>query len=201
VTDAAAFLASLSRDGQVPWRYPVAGRGLLHSHTGRENHDHGRRRARSDQKNVSYLLSQIPGFQFVGAVPGPAEFDFDCGPGSLRMMPESWLAIREEQLAAVRQRDADTLVTISHACQREWCDIADSGLAVRNYISLVAKAIGCERTYETDSLGRLKRSGDLNAIVDSTKSAWTSHGLSKEEASDLTRKYSWSTKAPRSSAP
>ena len=201
VTDAAAFLASLSRDGQVPWRYPVAGRGLLHSHTGRENHDHGRRRARSDQENVSYLLSQIPGFQFVGALPAPAEFDFDCGPGSLRMGRESWLAIREEQLAAVRQRGADTLVTISHACQREWCDVADGGLAVRNYISLIAEAIGYERTYETDSLGRLKRSGDLNAIVDSTKSAWTSHGLSKEEASDLTRKYSWTTKGPRSSAP
>jgi Fe-S oxidoreductase len=201
VTDAPAFLVSLSRDGQVPWRYPVAGRAVLHSHTGRENHDHGRRRARSDQENVSYLLSQIPGFQFVGAVPAPAEFDYDCGPGSLRMERERWLAIREEQLAAVRQLGADTLVTVSHACQREWCDVADGGLAVRNYISLVAEAIGCERTYESDSLGRLKRSGDLNAIVDSTKSAWTSHGLNKKQASALTRKYSWGTKTPRSSAP
>ena len=92
-------------------------------------------------------------------------------------------------------------MAISHACQREWCDVTDDSLAVRNYISLVAEAIGCELTYETDSLGRLKRSSDLNAIVESTKSAWTSHGLNKDEASALTRKYSWSTKAPRSSAP
>jgi hypothetical protein len=201
VTDASAFLASLSRDGQVPWRHPVAGRAVLHSHVGRETHDHGRRRARSDQENVSYLLSQIPGFQFVGVVPAPAEFDYDCGPGSLRMERERWLALREEELAAVREIGADTLVTVSHACQREWCDVADAGLAVRNYISLVAEAIGCERTYETNSLGRLKRSGEPNAIVESTEFAWTTHGLNKKQASALTRKYSWGAKTPRSSAP
>ena len=67
---------------------------------------------------------------------------------------ERWLAIREEQLAAIRQRGADTLLTVSHLCQREWCDVPNDDLAVRNYISLIAEAIGCEPTYETDSLGR-----------------------------------------------
>jgi len=201
VTDAAAFLAALSRRGELPWRNAVAGRAALHSHRGRENHDAGQRRARADQGNVGYLLSQIPGLRFVGAVTSPAEFDFDCGPGSLRMERERWLALRAEQLASVRELRADTLVTVSHACQREWCDTTDSALTVRNYISLVAEAIGCSRSYESDSLGRLKRSGDLDAVVESTESAWTSHGLSKEKARAIAGKYSWGTKTPRSSAP
>ena len=201
VTDAPAFLSALSRNGQVPWRYPVKGRAALHCHTGRENHQHGQRRARSDQENVTYLLSQIPELEVAGAIQAPPGFDFDCGPGSLRMERERWLAIRDDQIDAVRQLGADTLVTVSHACQREWCDAASDGLAVRNYISLIAEAIGCQRDYETDRLGRLKRSGDPEAIVESTESAWTSHGLSKEQAARLARKYSWRTKTPRSSAP
>jgi len=201
VTDASAFLAALSRRGQVPWRNAVVGRVALHSHRGREGHAAGQRRARSDRENVSYLLSQIAGLQFLGAVPAPEEFDYDCGPGSMRMERERWLTLRTEQLGTVRQLGADKLVTVSHACQREWCDVSDGTLAVRNYISLVAEAIGCTRSYESDSLGRLKRSGDPDAIVETTQSAWTSHGLSNEQAKEVARNYSWGTKTPRSSAP
>ena len=101
---------------------------------------------------------------------------------------------------AVRELDADSLVTVSHACQREWCDLSDDTIRVRNYISLVADAIGCARNYESDTLGRLKHSRDLDALVENTESNWASHGLSKESESGC-RKYSWATKTPRSSAP
>ena len=201
VTDAPAFLAALSQRGQMPWRHTVAGRVALHSHSGRDGHEAGRRRARADQEHVSHLLTQIPGLQFLGAVTAPAEFDYDCGPSSIKVGRARWLASRAEQLDAVRQLRADTLVTVSHACQREWCDVSDDTLTVRNYISFVAEAMGCTRSYESDSLGRLKHLGDPEAVVESTEAYWTSHSLSKEQAEEIARKYDWTTPAPRSSAP
>jgi heterodisulfide reductase subunit D len=201
VTNAPTFLAGLSRRGLVPWRNAVAGRAALHCHTGREGHAAGQRRARADQENVSYLLSQIAELQFLGAVCAPAEFDYDCGPSSMRADREHWLSLRSQQMDAVRELDANSLVTVSHACQREWCDLSDDTIRVRNYISLVADAIGCTRNYESDTLGRLKHSQDLDALVENTESNWVSHGLSQEQAKAVVRKYSWTTKTPRSSAP
>jgi hypothetical protein len=153
------------------------------------------------RKNVGNLLSQIPGLQFLGAVPAPPEFDYDCGPSSSRIDRERWLSLRAKQLDAVHYLGASVLATISHACQREWCDASDETLCVRNYISFVAEAIGCARTYETDALGRAKRSGDLDILVEGPQSTWKSYDLSKEQAKDIARKYSCAIKAPRSSAP
>ena len=99
---AAQALAALSRRGLVPWRNAVAGRVALHSHKGRQGHDAGQRRARADLENVSDLLLQIPTLQFLGAVPAPEEFDYDCGPSSLRVERERWLSRRTEQRDAVR---------------------------------------------------------------------------------------------------
>src|SRR5581483_704115 len=114
VTDAPAFLTALSQRGQIPWRHAVTGRVALHCHSGREGHESGRRRARADQQHVGHLLSQILGLQVLGSVAAPAEFDYDCGPSSIRVERARWLASRAEQLNAVRQLGADTLVTVSN---------------------------------------------------------------------------------------
>ena len=102
VTNAPAFLADLSRRGLVPWRNTISGRVALHSHRGRDGHETGQRRALANQENVSTLLMQIPELQFLGAVPAPSEFDYDCGPSSMRGDRERWLSSRTEQLDAVR---------------------------------------------------------------------------------------------------
>jgi hypothetical protein len=200
VTNAAAFLSDLSRREVIPWRNPVSGRVVLHSHRGREGHQNGQRRARADRENVSYLLQQLPGVQFLGAVESPPEFDYDCGPGSLRERSR-WLTTRAELLTEIRRLGADTLVTVSHACQREWCDVSDETLTVRNYISLIAESLGCARPYETDSLGQLKHIGDPQAIVARTQANWSSHGLTERQALQIARRYDWATPAPRSVAP
>jgi hypothetical protein len=197
VTDAAAFLRNLSQRGLMPWRRPVPGRMVLHSHQGREGHEAGQRRARADRDNVSHLLQQIPGAQFLGAVEAPPECDYDCGPGSLGERSR-WLTIRGELIAESRRRGADTLITVSHACQREWCDAADGGLAIRNYISLIAESLDCGRAYQTNTLAQLKQLGDPRAIVEATRANWTSHGLTEEQAMEIARRYSWSPEAPRS---
>src|SRR5215510_7461805 len=200
VTNAPAFLRDLDQRGLIPWRNATPGRVVLHSHRGRDGHETGQRRARADRENVSYLLQQLPGVRFLGAVDSPPEYDYDCGPGSLRERSR-WLEIRAGLLAEARRLGADTLVTVSHACQREWCDAGDSTLAVRNYISLVAESLGCARTYETDTLGRLKQIEDPQAIVERTQANWSSHGLSEEQATEIARRYDWARTAPRSTAP
>lgn len=104
-------------------------------------------------------------------------------------------------MAETRQRNADTLVTVSHACQREWCDVGDETLAVRNYISLVAESLGCTRSYEVDSLGSLKRTGDPQTIIERTQANWSSHGLTEEQATEVVHQYNWERQATRSVAP
>jgi hypothetical protein len=47
----------------------------------------------------------------------------------------------------------------------------------------------------------LKRLSDRDALIESTRANWTSHGLNKEQAEEIANKYSWVTPAPRSSAP
>jgi len=200
VTNAPAFLSDLSQRGLIPWRNPTPGHMVLHSHRGRDGHETGQRRARADRENVGNLLQQLPGVQFLGAVDSPPEYDYDCGPGSLRERSR-WLETRAELLAETRRLGADTLVTVSHACQREWCDAGDSTLAVRNYISLVAESIGCVRPYETNTLGQLKQIADPHTIVERTQANWSSHGLSEEEATEIARRYDWARTAPRSVAP
>jgi heterodisulfide reductase subunit D len=201
VTNAPAFLADLSRRGLVPWRKPIPARMALHGHVGRDGHPTGQMRALTDQENVGHLLSQIPELNFLGSVSAPAEFDYDCGPGSLRVDRKRWLSLRSEQLGTPRELGADVLATVSHACQREWCDVPDDTLTVRNYISLVAESVGCVRNYESDSLGRLKRSAEADIPVKGLQPNWSSHGLSEDEARNIARKYTWKTKTPRSSAP
>jgi len=201
VTNAPAFLTDLSKRGLIPWRNFISGHLGLHSHTGREGHETGQRRAQADRENVSSLLQQLPGTQYLGAVDAPSEYDYDCGPSSLRLERSRWLEVRAKQLGEIRQLGADTLVTVSHACQREWCDAGDEALAVRNYISLVAESLGCARTYETDILGQLKHLEDPQAISKRTQANWSSHGLTERQALQIARRYSWSTPSPRSKAP
>ena len=197
---APAFLGDYCKRGLIPWRNPISRRTGLHSHTGREGHATGQRRARADRECVSYLLQQIPGVQFLGAVDAPPEFDFDCGPGSQRERLR-WLDIRARPLKETRELGADTLVTVSHACQREWCDAADDTLSVRNYISLIADSLGCERTYESNALAKLKQIGEPESIVARTESNWSSHGLAKDEAAGIAHRYNWLQSAPRSDSP
>lgn len=200
VTNAPAFLRDLDERGRIAWRHPVAGRMALHTHAGREGHAAGQRRSRADRDNVGYLLGRLPGGRYLGAVGAPPEFDFDCGP-SLSLPRERWLAIRAGLLEETRALGADTMVTVSHACQREWCDAADESLAVRNYISLIAESLGCARSYQSNTLGELKQIGEPDAIVARTEPNWSSHGLDRAEATELARRYIWLKDAPRTDSP
>ena len=114
---------------------------------------------------------------------------------------QRWLEIRDELLEWARALGADTVATISHACQREWCDAGEQTLQVRNYVSLLADALGIERDYPVDALGDYKRLADPDAIVESGRAAWSSHGLNEQQARAIAAGYTWQANSPRITAP
>lgn len=188
ITHTTQFLAEKAARGELPWTREVPCRVALHTHVGIVGHEEGARRARSDRECSAALLRSIPGVELVEEVEAPPELDYDCGAASLRVAPERFEVLRSQLLQPLRRAaTADTLVTISHACHREWCQLSDGALRVRNYISIVAEALGLPT--ESDRLGSYKRSDDLEEILDRSKAAWSSHGLDREQARVLASKY------------
>lgn len=68
-------------------------------------------------------------------------------------------------------------------------------------ISLIADALGIERDYEVDLLGTYKRQADPRQIVERGRAAWSSHGISEQQALETASKYTWAATSPRSTAP
>lgn len=188
ITHTPEFLAEKAARDELPWKREVPCRIALHTHVGMTGHEEGERRARSDRECTATLLASVPGVECVGEVEAPPELDYDCGAASLRVPPNRLEEVRSELIQPLRAAAAaDTLVTISHACHREWCQLADETLRVRNYISIVAEALGLP--VETDPLGSYKQSDDLEEILDRSESAWASHDLDREQARELASKY------------
>lgn len=201
ITHCTTFLAERAKRGELPWARSVPRRVALHTHVGREGHTAGRRRSYEDRTSCTSVLRHVPGVEVLGWVEAPPEFDYDCGTSSADVERGRWLEVRGALLEEARAMGADTLVTISHACQREWCDAGGDDLEVRNYVSLVADALGIERDYEVDLLGTFKRMADPEQIVERGRPAWSSHGLSEQQALETAGKYTWPATFPRSTAP
>lgn len=100
--------------------------------------------------------------------------------------PERFQSIRDNLVRKARELGADTLVTTYHSCHREWCGIGEGSLVVRNYISIVAEALGCA---QRDSFQEFKKLGDPKAIAAVSRPVWETHGLSEEQAKELATKY------------
>lgn len=191
VTSAAALLAGLAREGRIPWQRPTPIRAVLHSHVGVPGHHHGQRRARDDRDHGAEILRSMPGVEFLGSLDAPPELDYDCGPSSAALARSRWLDIRAGLWSTMQQSGANVVVTKSHACQREWSDLASEALDVRCYISLVADALGLVRDYASNPLAALKRSGGPDQVVQLTRPSWTSHGLTEGEAGEIAARYDW----------
>lgn len=195
------FLSQRARAGELDFKRAIPRRVVLHGHVGRDGHEVGRRRAREDRESCAEVLRRIPGVELVGVLEAPPELDYDCGTSSADLERPRWLEIRASLLARARELGADTVATISHACQREWCDAGDDTLQVRNYISLLADALGIERAYPVDALGHYKRLNDPDAIVRESRPAWSSHGLTEQRARSIADAYTWEADSPRITAP
>lgn len=186
-TDTPTFLNGLVERGLVPWQRPVPLRVALHAHAGHPDDATGRARALADRTAVARLLRTVPGIEIVEEIDAPPELSFDCGPVATKLGSARFAEIRRPNLTRAESLGVDAIVTISHACQREWCDAASDDLDVVNYISIVAEALGIPA--REDTLKRYKAGMDPAAVVNAGRAAWESHGITESEASRLAANY------------
>lgn len=182
-----ALLKDLVETGALTWSRRIDARVAIHAHQGRNDHSTGQERALADAKTTTALLGSIPGVEVVATITSPAEFDYDCGPISASMPPDEMRREQDRVIDLAVAADASTLVTISHACHREWCVRGSDDLPLRNYISLVAEGLGLAPM--TDWLQRFRSADDPEKVVDMAEAPWRSHGLSRDDAIAMARSY------------
>jgi Fe-S oxidoreductase len=188
ITHTPSFLAELAAGPEgLPWRQEVRERVVLHAHAGRDGHAEGQRRAREDREAVLSLLEAVPGLEVLDVVVSDPEMDYDCGGPSQRLPREVFRAHQRATLEQALATGADRVVTISHACQREWCGENTGQLGFRNYISIVAEALGLP--VDPDVLSMIRDGRSADEIVTLSRPAWASHGMSEDEARAMVERY------------
>ncbi len=177
IIHATAFLAE--RATELSFRRSLPARVALHAHVGKPQRE-------LDASAAVRVLQAVPGVEVVGTLSSP-DLDYQCFlPQMTRLGPEGFRAIRSDLVRKAGELGADTLATIYHSCHREWCEVGGTGSVVRNYISLVAEALGCARR---DDFQELKRLGDPASIAALSRPVWETHGLSETQAKELAAKY------------
>jgi transcriptional regulator with XRE-family HTH domain len=155
------------REGRIPWKAPVAARVLI----GRVDIGPTIRIA-SDR--AAELLARIPGAEVVGFL--------DLGDPQRQSMPktpEDVRARREELAEQVRSRGANTISFSHFSTQRILNHFASDAVAIRNPISILAEALGCEHPDRHQAAIRL---GDVDAVVDQLRPIWSSWDMSEDDA-------------------
>jgi len=177
ITHATAFLAE--RVARLSFPREVAARVAVHGHVGKPQRE-------QHANSAIRVLQALPGVEVAGTLFSP-DLDYQCSAALLTQLgPEGFTSIRDGMVRKARGLGADTLVTIYHSCHREWCEVGKTDLVVRNYISIVAEALGCARR---DYFQEFKKLGDPDAITALSRPVWETHGLSKEQATELAARY------------
>jgi Fe-S oxidoreductase len=177
ITHATTFLAE--KVARLSFRREVTTWAAVHGHVGRPQRE-------QDTNSAIRVLQALPGVEVVGTL-FSSGLDYQCYTALLTQLgPDRFRSIRDGLARKARELGADTLVTIYHSCHREWCEVGKAGLVVRNYISIVAEALGCARR---DYFQEFKKLGDPDAIAALSRPVWETHGLSKEEAKELAARY------------
>jgi heterodisulfide reductase subunit D len=188
ITHTPSFLAGLAAGPEgLPWRQEVRRRVVLHAHAGRDGHAEGERRAREDREAVLSLLRAVPGLEVLDVLVSDPEMDYDCGGAQQKLPVERFRGHQRATLERALDLGAEQVVTISHACQREWCGENTGQLGVRNYISVVAEALGLP--VEPDVLTMIRDGRSADEIVELSRMAWTSHGMTEDEARAMVQRY------------
>jgi len=177
ITHVTAFLAE--KVARLSFLREVAAQVAAHGHVGKP-------RREQDTNSAIKVLQTLPGMEVVGTLLSP-DLDYQCAAALLTQLgPDRFRSIRDGLVRKARELGADTLVTIYHSCHREWCEVGEADLVVRNYISIVAEALGCARR---DYFQEFKKLGDPDAIAALSRPVWETHGLSKEQAKELAARY------------
>lgn len=177
ISHVSAFLGE--KMAQFEFRRHLRTRAAVHTHIGAPQRER-------DAKAAIKVLQSVPGVEVVGTLSSP-DMGYQCVPNLLPQLgPERFRSIRDRLVRKAGQLGADELVTLYHSCHREWCEVGGTGLLVRNYVSIVADALGC---VHRDYFQEFKKLSTPDAIVSLSRPMWGSHGLSEEQARGLVTKY------------
>jgi heterodisulfide reductase subunit D len=177
ITHTTAYLATHA--DRLRFRQDVRRRVALHTHCGRQQQV-------ADAAAARTLLEAIPGLTVTGTIEN-SELDYHCNNVTIeRIGLERFKAIQLKLAEDAAAQGADTVATIYHSCHREWSDLDMAALALRSYISLVSEGLGIT---ESDRYQQYRRNGDVDTIVAAAREAWSSHGLTEEQARELARKH------------
>jgi Fe-S oxidoreductase len=188
ITHTPNFLVDLLRRPEgLPWRKEVRERVVLHAHAGKTGHAEGERRAREDRESVLALLRAVPGLEVLDVVISDPEMGFDCGGAALMLARDVFRTHQRATIERARALGADKIVTISHACQREWCGENTGQLGFRNYISIIAEALGLP--VDPDMLSMFRDGRSPQEILEQSRASWASYGMTEDEAREMIGRY------------
>jgi Fe-S oxidoreductase len=182
------YLARLLREmgDTVPWQKELDTRVVLHTHGEFQPQQD------IDTRSMLEILDMIPGVEFVGPVEPPSA-GAPCsltGPTAVSILnslstPE-YRAAQAELEAQLDAAGADTLVTPYHKCQMEWSKFSSRRMAVREWMSLLAEALGVG---VEDRFTTYWHIGHPPTIVEMARPEWESWGLTEDEALDAARQH------------
>jgi transcriptional regulator with XRE-family HTH domain len=167
----------------VPWVRTVERTVVVHSHP-----EESPIVARTTDI-VTRVLELVPGVEVVGLL-DRTFIDQFCYPGIYRDLPPreyprdpvEMQAMRHEIAATVRSVGADTVSPQHQDCSRLWAAFASTDMAVRNAVSIVAEALGCDHPDRVQAAYML---GDPDEVVEQTRPIWSSWGLSEDRAREI----------------
>jgi heterodisulfide reductase subunit D len=184
ITHAARFLSDMAAaKGGLPWVQGVKQKVVIHAHAGLDGHAEGQSRARQDRESVLSLLRQVPELEILDVIISDPEMGYDCGPTVMSLDKEVFRRHQRETIGRALELGAEQIVTISHACQREWCGENTGQLGFRNYISVVGEALGLP--VDLDLLTRYRGAGSVDEILAMSRLIWASYGMTESQARAL----------------
>jgi Fe-S oxidoreductase len=185
VVHATRYLADTLREmgDRIPWKKELDVRVSLHTH--REflpQQD-------VDAASILEILNMIPGVEYVGptkppALGAPCAITGETIIGGLSA--DQYRTAQAELVENARSIGAQTVVTPYHKCQKDWSKFSSKELSVRQWMSLLAEALGVGKE---DRFTTYWHSGDPREIVERSRAEWSSWGLTEADALDVATRH------------
>jgi Fe-S oxidoreductase len=116
-----------------------------------------------DLTGARKVLQNIPGVKLV-EMPRHGKDTVCCGSGAEDYFHNGFEAVRDDRMMEASQTKADVLVNVCHHCHNVFLGDEDKyNYSVKNYVSLVAEALGIERE---DSFKKYKQMKNINNILE-----------------------------------
>ncbi|MHC4104236.1 MAG: (Fe-S)-binding protein [Planctomycetota bacterium] len=119
-----------------------------------------------DLTGARHVLQNIPGVKLV-EMPRHGKNTVCCGSGAEDYFRNGFESIRDDRMMEAAQTNADVLANVCHHCHNVFVDKRDKyNYSVKNYVSLVAEALGIEREDSFKKYKQMKNFDDILEDVD-----------------------------------